>query len=355
MKIAIEEHCFTQYFIDHMQSRQKYPKMEAVIENGKKVWRWWDSAKEYHTFLPEFILNKLCDLGEGRLKDMDEAGIDMQVLSFNPDIAQLDAADATALTREVNDILYAAVKKHPDRFVSFAALALKAPEAAASELERAVKQLGFKGTMVLSHIEGEFIDAKKYWPVFEKAAALGVPVYIHPIHPSPDRLKMYTGYPQLTGSMWGFSVEGGLTAIRLICSGVFDAYPDLKIILGHLGEALPFWMSRIDDRVQSPADIGMVSSLEIERGADVTRLTQKLKKLPSQYFKDNFFVTTSGMLWQPALFCTQMALGIDKILFAADYPFEPGREAVEFMEALPISNIDKEKLLHLNAERLLGL
>ncbi len=354
-KIAIEEHCFTQYFIDYMQSRKKYPKMEAVIENGKKVWRWWDSAEEYHTFLPEFILNKLCDLGEGRLKDMDEAGIDMQVLSFNPDIAQLDAADAVALTKKVNDVLYAAVKKHPDRFSAFAALALKAPEAAADELERAVRQLGFKGAMVLSHVEGEFIDAKKYWPVFERAAKLGVPIYIHPIHSPPDRLKMFSGYPQLTGSMWGFAIEAGLTAIRLICSGIFDKYPGLKIILGHLGEALPFWMARIDDRVQSSADTNMVSNLEMEKGSDVTSLTKKLKKLPSQYFKDNFFVTTSGMMWQPALLCTQLALGTDRILFATDYPFEQSREEVEFMETVPLSEDEREKIFHLNAERLLGL
>ncbi len=288
MKIAIEEHCFTQYFIDYMQARQKYPKMEAVIENGKKVWRWWDSAEEYHAFIPEFILNKLSDLGEGRLKDMDEAGIDMQVLSFNPDIAQLDAADATALTREVNDILYAAVKKHPDRFVSFAALALKAPEAAASELERAVKQLGFKGTMVLSHVEGEFIDAKKYWPVFEKAAALGVPIYIHPKWPSPNMLKPYSTYPGLDRSMWGFGAEAGLHAMRLILSGVFDKYPRVKIIRGHLGEALPFWLWRIDNRYAVDS-----------RGT--SSIAERPKRKPSEYFKDNFFVTTSGMLWQPAL------------------------------------------------------
>ncbi len=354
-KIAIEEHCFTQYYVDYMQSRKHYPKMESVVENSQKTWRWWDSAKEYHLFLPELIINKLSDLGEGRLKDMDEAGIDIQVLSVNANINQIDTKESTTLTKKVNDVISAAVKKHPDRFSAFAALALKAPEAAADELERAVRQLGFKGAMVLSHVEGEFIDAKKYWPIFERAARLGVPIYIHPIHSPPDRLKMFSGYPQLTGSMWGFAIEAGLTAIRLICSGIFDKYPGLKIILGHLGEALPFWMARIDDRVQTSADTNMVSNLEMKEGADITPLTKRLKKLPSQYFKDNFFVTMSGMMWQPALICTQLALGTDRILFASDYPFEQIREAVEFMEAAEISDSDKEKIFHLNAERLLGL
>ena len=328
--------------------------MEIIEQDHKKYTREWSSADEFMTQPPDGY-EKLCDIDVGRLKDMDEAGIDMQVLSFPLGLEGLEVSVGTRLASEVNDEISVAVKKYPDRFAGFASLALKAPSAAGDELERAVKQLGFKGTMVLPHVGGEFIDAKKYWPTFERAAKLGVPVYIHPIHPPKDRLKQYAGYPKLAGSMWGFAIEAGTAAMRLICSGIFDEYPDLKIILGHLGEALPFWMSRLDDRIQTTTDTAIPPDFEVASKADAILLTKKLKKLPSQYIRDNFFVTTSGILWQPALQCTLMALGADKILFATDYPFEPGREAVEFMETVPISDSNRENILHLNAERLLGL
>jgi predicted TIM-barrel fold metal-dependent hydrolase len=195
--------------------------------------------------------------------------------------------------------------------------------------------------LIFPHVNGEFIDGKKYWPIFERAAALNVPLYIHPTFPPLNRKKQYSGYPELAGSPWGFAAEAGLGVVRLICSGIFDEYPNLKVILGHLGEALPFWMWRLDNCIL--------------RQSDATLLTKKLKKLPSQYIRDNFFVTTSGMNWQPALLCTHLALGADKILFAADYPFESSDEAVQFMETASISDSDKEKIFHLNTEKLLGL
>ena len=175
-----------------------------------------------------------------------EAGIDMLVLSFNPNINEFDAAEGIALTKRVNDILAGIVRKYPDRFASFAGVFLKEPKQAADELERAVKELGFKGTMTLPHVEGEYIDAKKYWPVFERAAKLGVPVYIHPEFPPRERLKQYAGYPELVGGMWGYAAETGFAALRLICSGIFDEYPGLQIILGHMGESLPYWIPRLD-------------------------------------------------------------------------------------------------------------
>ena len=338
-KIATEEHYYSQYFVDYFQSRKKYPRIEIVVDKvGREVLRRWDSAQEYHSFMPVEVANKLCDSGEGRLRDMDEVGIDMQVLSFPMPIYDFDTAEGTTVISKVNDAIGAAVREHPDRFAGFAALFLKDPDAAADELERAVKQLGLKGTLVLPHVEGEYIDAKKYWPVFETAARLGVPVYIHPDSPSPDRLKQYSDYPELVGAMWGYAAETGLAAMRLICSGIFDEYPGLQIILGHMGEALPYWLWRMDNSWRGRPG-----------------LARKLKKAPSEYIKNNFFITTSGMLWLPALLCSYLALGADRILFAVDYPFGLGKETVQFIESAPICDSDKEKICHSNVEKLLKL
>jgi len=171
----------------------------------------------------------------------------------------------------------------------------------------------------------------------EMAEKLGVPIYLHPRIPSPDMVKPYLSYPVLSTAMWGYGAEVSLHALRLICSGVFDQFPKLTIILGHMGEALPYWLWRLDSRWQ------------IGGGAN------KLKKLPSEYIKDNFFITTSGMFWQPPLICACSALGADRILFAVDYPMEPNKEAVQFMEEAPICDSDKEKICHLNTEKLLML
>ena len=354
-KIAIEEHCQPQCFLDHFQSRKGYPRLESVAdERGQKAWRWWSSAEEYRTWLAPACVDRMRDIGEGRLRDMDEAGIDMQVLSSPTFVDEQDAEEGADFARKVNDAVAAAIRKHPDRFAGFATLCLKDPKSAAVELERAVKHLAFKGTMIASHVHGEFLDAGRFRPFFEKAARLDVPVYIHPAFPPADRRKQYAGYHELTGAMWGFAAEAGLAAVRLICSGIFDEFPGLKIILGHMGEGLPFWMSRLDNRMQTPNLISP-TNLELQAGADARPLADKLKKLPSQYIHDHFFITVSGVHSVPALHCARLALGADKILFAADYPMESNREAVRFMETAPIPDSDKEKIFHSNAERLLGL
>jgi 2,3-dihydroxybenzoate decarboxylase len=354
-RIAIEEHCLTDYFLEYLQQRKEYPRLESVMgEEGPRKWRWWDSAEEYTYWLPEAVVNKYAEIGDNRLQYMDEAGIDMQVLSFNYNIDQLNAADAMTLTRKINDRISEAVKKYPDRFVGFAAVALKDPKATADEFERAVTKLGFKGTMILPHVNGEFIDAKKYWPIYERAAKLDVPVYIHPMFPPPERFEPYLEYPDLSGAMWGFGAEAGLAVMRLICSGIFDEYPNLTIILGHLGEALPFWMWRLDNSMIKAAAHVHRSSRDSNSTANIP-LVNKLKRLPSEYFRDNFYVTTSGMLWQPALVCAELAIGADRILFSADYPFESSKDMVEFIESSAISENDKEKVFHINAERLLKL
>lgn len=326
-KIAIEEHFWTEDFVNYLFPRKDQEEMRRV--------------PAYYRVNPEDS-RKLLDMGEGRLRDMDEAGIDIQVLSLSGNVEGLDLSEGIAMARRINDELSTVVRKHPDRFAAFAVLAPQDPSASADELKRAVKELGMKGAKIDSHVKGEYLDDKKYWVIFEKAEELGVPIYLHPKPPPRDMLKPYLTYPALAGSMWGFGADAGLHAMRLVCSGVFDEYPGLKIILGHLGEALPYWLWRIDNRWLKDEDAS-------------SPLANKLKKKPSQYIKENFLVTTSGMHWQPALLCAYLALGADRILFAADYPFESSKEATQFMDAAPLCDTDREKIYHLNAEKFLAL
>ena len=279
-----------------------------------------------------------------RLKDMDEAGVDMQVLSYAFIYDEsIDAKEATASARSINDTLAKVVEKYPERFSSFAVVALQDPEAAANELERAVKELGLKGTLIYSGLGGEFLDNQKFWAVLEMAEKLDVPIYLHPGRMSPDMAKPFMDYPILSSSMWGFAVDTGLHAMRLICSGVFDKYQDLKIILGHMGEGIPYWLWRIDNR--------WTREQELFKDDPATKLPRK----PTEYFRDNFYVTTSGMFWHPVLQFVNSVLGADRILFASDYPPESLSEAAQFAETMPLSDSDKEKICHLNAERLLKL
>ncbi|MFC1901980.1 amidohydrolase family protein [Chloroflexota bacterium] len=274
---------------------------------------------------------------EKRLKEMDEAGIDMQVLSSGPDFQEGDASEATPLAMKLNDKIAEIIEEYPERFSGFAVIDPQDPVTAANELERAVKELGLKGTMIKSHVRGEYLDEQKYHVILERAEKLNVPIYLHPREPSPDMIKPYLTYPELTGAMWGFAADGGLHAMRLIFGGIFDKYPGLKIILGHMGEFIPFELWRIDNRwLKDPC-------------------AKRLKKTPGQYFKENFYVTTSGMFSQPVLQLCCEVLGPDRILFAVDFPHESDIEAVQFIESASINANDKEKIGHLNIERLLGL
>ncbi len=339
-RIATEEHFLTEECLKYLRSRKSYPKVEIVEdEKGHKFELICFSPGYMKPHYPD-VTGRLTDLGQGRLRDMDEVGIDMQVLSFSSTIVEvLDEPDATAIARQSNDELAEASKRYPDRFTGFAAIPRHNPEAAARELERAVTKLGLKGACVKSHFRGEYLDNPKYSIILETAARLNVPIYIHPREPSPHMIKPYMEYPELVSAMWGFGAETSLHAMRLICNGAFDRYPNLKIILGHMGEALPFWLWRVDN-------------IWINQGV---ASAQKPRKIPSQYLHDNFFVTTSGMFSQPALMCAYLTLGADRILFAVDYPFESSREAVQFMESAPMCDSDKEKVYQLNVERLLTL
>ena len=285
------------------------------------------------------IVAQNTDLGKQRLAYMDAAGVDVQVLSFgSPGPQAFGAETAIPMARDANDRLFETVKAHPDRFAGFAALPTADPQAAADELERGVAKLGFKGAMIHGHTRGSFLDERKYWVIFERAQALGVPIYLHPTLPHPDALKAYfEPYEELARAGWGFAVDTSCHFLRIVFAGVFDAYPDLKIILGHLGEGLPFAMHRLDDHTGRAA---------ARRG---------LQRRPLQYLQDNLLVTTSGNWFEPAFVCTLLALGADNILFAVDWPYEANTAGIEFLRKLSISDADKHKIAHGNAERILRM
>lgn len=332
-RIAFEEHFTTQEHLDLLTAIRegRYPIPEVLREEK-------DIAEEL-LFLDlktsGTITSRLLNIGEGRIREMNKTGIDMQVLSLvSPGVQVLDAPTATKVARKMNDTISAAVKKFPTRFAGLATIAPHDPNGAADELERAVKKLSLKGVIINSHTKGEYLDGKKFWPIFETAEKLNVPIYLHPRIPSPGMRQPYLDY-HLDAAILGYSHEVALHAMRIICAGVFDKYPNLKIILGHLGESLPYWLWRLDNKA--------------------ALLPAKLKKKPSEYIKENFYVTTSGLFCHPPLICAYLALGAERILFAVDYPLEETKQATKFIETAPISDIDKEKICHGNTEKLLGI
>lgn len=282
----------------------------------------------------------LLDIGAERILSMDAAGIDMQILSIvSPGVQHFDAAMAVSMARLANDRLSDAVKAHPTRFAGLAAFAPQDPAAATKELERAVNQLGLHGALVNSHTHGEYLDDQKFWPIFEAAEALDIPLYIHPREPSPAMAGPLAMPGFIVG--WAYAVETGTHALRLISAGVFDRFPRLKIVLGHLGEGIPFMLERIDNRYQ-------FETAMFERAS-------KLKRLPGEYFRDNFFVTTSGMNFRAPLMATLDALGIDRVLFAVDYPFDDQRTCAAAIDAMPLSPEDKRRICETNARSVFGL
>jgi predicted TIM-barrel fold metal-dependent hydrolase len=285
------------------------------------------------------VVAELLNLDDTRIAAMNAAGIDVQVLSHNqPGCQALDASEAIPVAREVNDFLFDAIKRHPARFAGLAALPTADPAGSAKELDRAVTKLGFKGAMINGHTKGSFLDDKKYWPIFECAQALGVPVYLHPSLPHPAVMKAYfDGYPELALAAWGFGIDTGAHFLRLVFAGVFDAFPKLTVILGHLGEGLPFMLHRINDQTRLAAG---------RRG---------LKRAPIQYLTQNLVVTLSGNFSAPAFQCTVQAMGADNVLFSVDWPYESNKDAVDFLKRQPLSPGDLAKVAHRNAERVLRL
>lgn len=337
-KIDFEAHFYTAEYANYLRTRKDMPREEVGQTCIRMVYG--PNVVVPRNFAFE---DKLLDLGVGRLEEMDAAGIDIQVLSLAlPGCNEFEASEGTALAKQTNDELSKVVNKYPDRFIGLAALAPQDPSGATNELERAVKELGLRGAKIDSHARGEYLDDKKYWGIFEKAESLDVPIYIHPTIPSPSILKPYADYGMpLAGASFGFAAETALHVMRLIYSGLFDKYPGLKIVLGHLGEGLPFWFNRIDFSWLKPW---------IDEG-----LRPQIAKKPSEYIQSNFTVTTSGMSFLPAFLCSYLVLGADKIAFGADYPYEASEEAVKSLESMPVCDSDKEKIFHLNAERLFKL
>ncbi|MBT2305192.1 amidohydrolase [Variovorax paradoxus] len=283
---------------------------------------------------------QLEDFASLRLQEMDEAGIDIQVLSHAPPGLQaVAAATAPDLARRVNDRLAAIVEANSTRFAAFASLPTAAPDAAVRELERAVTRLGFRGAMIHGLTEGCFLDERKFWPILEAAEALDVPIYLHPSEIHPAVLQAYFGpyaksHPMFAMAAWGFAMETGTQAIRLILSGALDAYPKLRFILGHMGEAIPFLVSRMDET--------------FSRGNQFNDFRR--------YFSEHFYVTTSGFFSDAALLCCLQELGADRIMFAVDWPFLSNSGAgSKWIERAQLSEHDREKILNSNARRVLRL
>ncbi len=334
--IDLEAHFYTQEYIEYLCNRTELPREERG-DDGIKLWyteNFW-APRSYE------LEDKLLDLGEARIKEMDAVGIDMQVISLtNPNVQLFEESEGVVWAKRVNDELSEVIKKYPDRYIGLATVAPQNPQEAAGEIERGVKELGLKGVVVQSHARNEYLDNKKYWPLFEKAEELDVPIYLHPIAPSTSILAPYAeyGFP-LAGPILGFAADVALHVMRLIYSGLFDRYPSLKIILGHLGEGLPYWFPRLDFYWKKKW---------VGKGPGIERK-------PSDYLKTNFFITTSGIFFQPAFLCAYLAMGADKIAFAVDYPYEDNEEALSFMKEAVICDEDKEKIYHLNAEMLFKL
>ena len=317
-KIALEEHFVT----PHLAA---YGATTASVAEP----RTWQEASR-----------RLLDFTEERLPAMDAAGIDVEVLSLNsPGIqAETDAAAAVSRAAEVNDFLAGVVADNPTRFSGFAALPLQDPEAAAKELERAVTQLGLRGALVNAHTQGRYLDHPSLRVVWECAEGLDVPLYLHPAN-GFDVPHVLSDHPELVGPMWSWGSDTATHALRLVFGGVFDDFPNARLVLGHMGEGLPYVLGRLDSRWGFHHHHG----IELARGN------------PSQYLRHNLYVTTSGVSSAAPLLCALQALGADHILLGTDYPFEDMATAAAFLDSAPISEADRAKISHQNAEALLRL
>ncbi len=287
------------------------------------------------------IGEQLQEVGDKRVAEMDAAGIDMQVLSLNsPGVEQSEASDQPAIAADSNDFLAAAVKRHPTRFAAFAALPIAVPDKAAEELERRVRQQGFKGTLINGHTRGRYLDDKFFWPVLERAEALNVPVYLHPTVPPKAVVEASFGgfSPAVTGTLaggaWGWHIETAVHLIRMMLGGVFDRYPKLQVVVGHLGEGIPFMLPRLNRNLPK----------------DVTKLDRPL----AAYLRENVHYTFGGFNFTATFLNLLLEVGVDRIMFSVDYPYGSMAEARAFLQQLPVSDADRERIAHGNAEKLLG-
>ncbi|RQW43626.1 amidohydrolase family protein [Novosphingobium sp. LASN5T] len=288
-------------------------------------------------------LDRLLDLGAGRIADMDASGIDVAVLSLtSPGVqAYVDVEDARRVSASSNALLAEAVAAHPDRYVGMTAIAPQDPEWSAAEIRRGA-ELGFRGVLVNSHTHGEYLDHPKFDPIFRALADTGHPLYIHPTTP-PDSMIGPMLEAGLDGAVFGFGVETGLHLLRLITSGIFDRYPDLQIIVGHAGEALPYWLYRLN--------FMHGAGVRSQRYACLKPLRHDL----FHYMRNNVLVTTSGMPFEPAIKLCLDVLGEDRVMYAMDYPYQYVPEEVRIHDLLDIADGAKKKLMQTNAERVFRL
>jgi predicted TIM-barrel fold metal-dependent hydrolase len=289
------------------------------------------------------VLDRLCDVDAKRVAEMDAAGIDVQVLSLSaPGVEQMEPADAIAMARDTNDYLADAVKKHPTRFAGFAAIPTGSPKQAVEELERRVRQQNFKGAVINGHNRGRYLDDKFYWPILECAEALNAPIHLHPTPPPQAVIDVSYGQglpplvtDMLAGGAWGWHIETAIHIIRIVCGGVFDRFPKLQFVIGHMGEGLPFFFRRLDI---------------------IPTSVTKLKNPIFHYMKNNVHYTFSGMNYPPTFLQLLLELGgVDRIMFSADYPYQSMKWARDFLEQIPVTDADKERIAHGNAERLFKL
>jgi predicted TIM-barrel fold metal-dependent hydrolase len=285
---------------------------------------------------------QLQDVGDKRIAEMDAAGIDMQVLSLNsPGVEQAEAAEQLSAAIDSNDFVLETVKKHPKRFAAFAALPTAVPDKAADELERRVRQQGFKGTLINGHTRGRYLDDKFFSPILERAQTLNVPIYLHPTIPPKAVVEAsYGGFSpavtaMLSGGGWGWHIETAVHLIRMIVGGVFDRYPKLQVVVGHLGEGIPFMLPRLNRNLP-------------------TELT-KLERPFAAYLRENVHYTFGGFNFTATFLNLLLEVGVDRIMFSVDHPYGSMAEARAFLQQLPVSEADRDRIAHGNAEKLLGL
>ena len=325
MIIDLENHFATEAWVDALRKNEGYPRLEEDPQTGKLFLHFFEG-----TSMPLGLSDRLLDLGPGRIAALDAAGIDVAVLSQAVvGVEAIDPSIGTPLARATNDALAEAIARYPDRLLGFASLAPKDVDAAVSELERVVKDLGFRGWNTLSNFGDSFLDEKRYWPILAKCEELDIPIYLHPVIPAISELRTY-GWG-LAGAAFGFGAEASLVMMRMIISGVFDTFPRLRIILGHYGEGFPFMMNRVD----RPFLQGHVRP-------DPKAPT--LRQLPSAYLRNNMVVSTSGNYSADAFLCAKNALGAERITIGTDYPFEDMNECMAFLADQPMTEHERQSL-----------
>jgi 2,3-dihydroxybenzoate decarboxylase len=286
------------------------------------------------------IMRCLTDLDQVRLQHMDEAGIDHQVIALtSPGVQVMDKAIAVSFSQLANDQLSEAVRRHPTRFTGMIAVAPQDPTAAAKEIERCVTKLGMNSVIINSHTQGEYLSDPKFWDIFAAAEAHDVPIYLHPNSLPKNMIEPFQECG-LDGAIYGFGVETGLHAMRIITAGVFDRFPKLQMIIGHMGEALPFWAYRLDYMHQATVKSQRYDSMK------------PIRKKPSDYLKENFIITNSGVAWEKAIKFTQEVVGVDRVMYAMDYPYQYAVEEVAMMDKMQMSDVDKKKFFQTNAQRV---